>query len=56
MLEVPHVSANYFDIKRSHILSLSTREGVGRQETKNNSAVVVLMSHNGIDYGYNKFP
>ena len=34
----------------------SARKGVSRQETKNNSAVVAPMSHNGYDYGYNKFP
>ena len=27
MFEAPHVSANYFDIKRSRIFSLSTRKG-----------------------------
>jgi hypothetical protein len=27
-----------------------------KKPKKNNSAVVVPMPHNGLDYGYNKFP
>ena len=55
MFEVPHVSANYFDIKRSRIFSLSTRKGATSRTSASITKASVIGQVGTLlgDYGVN---